>query len=400
MSGEGSIDIIDPRHLPDNKLPPPVHIEKIVADHKTYWQNLPGATVSSPRLPPRSRDLRIAYTALSLVAPEKVHFRYKLEGQDSDWREVVNDREVQYSNLPPRSYRFRVIASNNSGIWNQQGDVLEFSIAPAYYQTNWFRAACALFLLAIAWAIYQIRVRQLRHDFALAIDARVGERVRIARELHDTLLQSFQGLLPRFQAASQLLPERPLEAKEDLDTGIRQAAEAITEGRDAVQGLRLSTVQTNDLAKAINTLGEELAADPVNDCCPAFRVTVEGDSRELHPILRDEIYRIAGESLRNAFRHAKAEQIEVEIRYDHEQFRLRVRDDGKGIHPVILSGIAPEGHFGLVGMQERAELIGGTLTVWSEAGDGTEVELRIPAGTAYTTGRRASWLTQKFAGKA
>jgi signal transduction histidine kinase len=276
---------------------------------------------------------------------------------------------------------------------------LEFSIAPAYYQTNWFRAVCAVLVLSFVWAIYQIRVRQLRHDFALTVEARVGERVRIARELHDTLLQSFQGLLPRFQAASQLLPARPLEAKEDLDTGIKQAAEAITEGRDAVQGLRMSTVQTNDLAKAINTLGEELAADPANYCCPAFRVTVEGDSRGLHPILRDEIYRIAGESLRNAFRHANAHEVEVEIRYDHEQFRLRVRDDGKGIDRAVLAGRTPEGHFGLAGMQERAELIGGTLTVWSQAGDGTEVELRIPAGTAYTTGRRASWLAQKFAGK-
>ena len=167
------IEVVDPRHLAFNKLPPPVHIEKIVADHKMYWQNLPGAAASSVRLPARTRDLQIDYTALSLTAPEKVHFKYKLEGQDPDWREVINDREAQYSNLPPGPYRFRVIACNNSGVWNEQGDALEFSIAPAYYQTNWFRALCAVLVLALVWAIYQIRVRQLRHDFALTLDARV-----------------------------------------------------------------------------------------------------------------------------------------------------------------------------------------------------------------------------------
>ncbi len=258
----------------------------------------------------------IDYTALSLIAPDKVHFKYKLEGQDPDWREVVNDREAQYSNLPPGPYRFRVIASNNSGVWNEQGDALEFSIAPAYYQTNWFRALCALLVLALVWAIYQIRVRQLRHDFALTLEARVRERTSIARELHDTLLQSFQGLMLRFEIVSQLLPDRPIEAKKKLDGAMKQAADAITEGRDAVQGLRASTVQTNDLARAINTLGEELATDPANHGSPAFRVTVEGDPRDLHPILRDEIYRIAAEALRNAFHHAAARQVEVEIRYD------------------------------------------------------------------------------------
>ena len=152
VTGEG-IQVVDPRHLAFNKLPPPVHIEQIVADHKMYWQNLPGAAASSVRLPARTRDLQIDYTALSLVAPEKVHFKYKLEGQDRDWREVVNDREVQYSNLPPGPYRFRVIACNNSGVWNEQGDSLEFSIAPAYYQTNWFRVLCAVLFLALLWAL-------------------------------------------------------------------------------------------------------------------------------------------------------------------------------------------------------------------------------------------------------
>src|SRR5208283_4525453 len=250
-----------------------------------------------------------------------------------DWRVPVNPRHSHYTNLPPGPYRFRVIACNNSGVWNEQGDALEFSVDPAFYQTNWFRVLCGVALLMLAWAVYQLRVRQIHGVFALTLETRVRERTSITREIHDTLLQSFQGLMLRFEIVSQLLPERPIEAKEKLAGAMQQAANAITEGRDAVQGLRASTVQTNDLARAINTLGEELANDPNNQGSPAFRVTVEGEPRDLHPILRDEIYRIAAEALRNAFHHAQAQHLEVEIRYDDQQFRMRVRDDGKGIDP-------------------------------------------------------------------
>jgi signal transduction histidine kinase len=245
-----------------------------------------------------------------------------------------------------------------------------------------------------------MRLRRLSQDFALMLEARIGERTSIARELHDTLLQSFHGLLLRFQIVSELLPDRPVEAKEQLDRSIDRAAEAITEARDAVQGLRTSTVQTNELARAINTLGEEFAGDPAHLGPTAFRVTVEGAPRDLHPILRDEIYRIAAEGLRNAFRHAEAQQVEVEIRYDDQQFRLRVRDDGKGMDTAVLAGEGPEGHFGLRGMRERAGLIEGKLAIWSEVGVGTELELIVPASSAYTTTRKGSWLSQKLSGKA
>ena len=242
--------------------------------------------------------------------------------------------------------------------------------------------------LTVVGRAFNHAARQLHNQFEMTLEARVSERTRIARELHDTLLQSFHGLLLRFQTVSHLLPEHS-EGKEKLDNAIEQAAEAITEGRDAVQGLRDSTVQSNDLALAISTLGEELAADSTGHR-PAFRVTVEGESRSLHPILRDEIYRIAAEALRNAFRHAQARQIEVEIRYDTEQFRLRVRDDGKGIDPAVLSRQGSEGHYGLPGMRERATIVAAKLTVWSEVDAGTEVELRIPADAAYATSRRSS----------
>jgi signal transduction histidine kinase len=239
----------------------------------------------------------------------------------------------------------------------------------------------------------------LRHQFEISLDARVGERTRIARELHDTLLQSLQGLLLQLEVVSQMQLNRPAEAKQRLDETIERAARAITEGRDAVQGLRESTIQSNDLAQAINTLGEELAADPGNHGSVAFRVAIEGMSRDLHPILRDEIYRIAAEALRNAFRHAHALHIEVEIRYDDQQFRLRIRDDGKGMDEAVISGRGIKGHYGLPGMRERAKLIGGRLEVWSEIGAGTEVELTVPAANAYSSARRGSRSARRFAGK-
>jgi len=384
------VSVIDPRRFAINTLPPSIHIEQITADGKTYSAT-PGL-----RLPPLIHDLAIDYTALSLAVPEKVRFRFLLEGQDKDWREVGNDRRVQYSNLRPRSYRFRVTACNNSGVWNEEGTFLDFSIAPAYYQTNWFRALCLAAFLGLLWGMYQLRVQQLAHQFNMTLDARVNERTRIARELHDTLLQSFQGLLLRFQTVSNLLPAGV--AKQRLDSAIDQAAQAITEGRDAVQGLRSSTVVANDLAVAIRTLGEELAANQASPSSADFHVGVEGSPRDLHPILRDEVYRIAGEAMRNAFKHAEARRIEVEIRYDDRELRLRVRDDGKGIDPKLLAEDGRSGHFGLHGMRERAKVAGGRLDVWSELDAGTEVELTIPASAAYTppgTGGRSWWPRKK-----
>jgi signal transduction histidine kinase len=240
-------------------------------------------------------------------------------------------------------------------------------------------------------------MRQVQHAFDMTLDARVGERTRIARELHDTLLQSFHGLLLQFQTASYLLPDRPAAAKEKLDGAIEQAATAITEGRDAVQGLRTSTVEGNDLAVAIRTVGDDLAKAASGQRPPTFHVAVEGRARDLRAIPRDEIYKIAAEALRNAFRHAHAERVEVEIHYDDRELRLRVRDDGKGIDREVLASQGIEGHYGLRGMAERAAVMGGRLAVWSEASAGTEVELRLPAGSAYATPRRRSWWSRLFA---
>jgi len=372
------LSVIDPRHLPFNEVPPPVHIERITANGKTYVAS------NGLRLPAQVRDLMIDYTALSFVVPEKIRFRYRLEGQDRNWREVTNDREVQYSNLPPGDYVFRVAAANNSGVWNEAGDTLQFSIAPVYYQTNWFRALCVTGFLALLWALYQFRLRQLQRQFAAGLDARLQERNRIARELHDTLLQSLHGLLFQFQAARNLFSRRPVEAMEALDQAIGRTEQAITESQDAITDLRPTPAASTDLEELLMATGKELEATANRDGTAAtFALTVEGDRQILAPILQDEVHRIALELLRNAFRHACARRVEAEVRYDEEQLRLRIRDDGKGMDPEVLTKGRRPGHWGLLGAKERAVRIGAHLDIWSEAGAGTEVQLRIPATVAY-----------------
>jgi len=386
------VQMIDPSRLSPKALPARTYIESVTVDRKEYQAG------DNLRLSPHPRDLQIDYTSPTFLIPQRVKFRYRLEGFERDWHEAGTRRQAFYMDLPPGKYSFRVIAANSDGVWDDTPAKLAFSVTPAYYQTNTFRALGAAFVLGLMWGAYQWRVRQLHHQFDMTLEARVSERTRIARELHDTLLQSFHGLLLRFQMVSQLLPEHS-QAKEKLDDAIDQAAEAVTEGRDAVQGLRDSTLEGNDLALAISALGEELTTESGGHRPPSFRVAVEGESRNLHPIVRDEIYKITAEALRNAFRHAQAQQVEVEIRYDNEQFRLRVRDDGKGIDPAVLSQQSIERHYGLPGMRERATIMGAKLTVWSEVHAGTELELRVPAAIAYATARKRSWVVRTFSAK-
>ena len=230
-----------------------------------------------------------------------------------------------------------------------------------------------------------------------ALEARVGERTRIARELHDTLLQSFHGLLLRFQTVSFLLPKRPAEAKEKLDVAIEQAAKAITEGRDAVQGLRAATVERNDLAVAIRTLGDELATEASAHQPSDIRCRVEGEHARAAPSCARRDLQDCRGSAAECFRHAHAGRIEVEMHYDDEQFRLRVRDNGRGIDKAAVASHETPGHFGLRGMTERAALIGGTLAVWSGVDEGTELELRLPANIAYDTIPKRSWWLRRLA---
>jgi signal transduction histidine kinase len=275
-------------------------------------------------------------------------------------------------------------------MWNETGASFAFQIVPVFWRTWWFRTTLLFFGSLLIVGFHRLRVRQLTRQLNVGLEARVSERTRIARDLHDTLLQSFHGVLIHFQAATNLLPGRPDDAKRTFENAMDQATRAITEARDAVQALRAPDDASHDLAQAIRTLGEELVGEDKSTRPASVRVNVEGSPRSLHPTLREDVYRIAVEAVRNAMRHARAQVIQVDIHYDDRHLRLRIRDDGKGIDAKTLEGRAAAGHWGLQGMRERAELIGGTLDVRSSLGSGTEIGLSIPASNAYAApaGRR------------
>ena len=372
----GVVQMVDPSMLSQKAGPAQTYVELLAADRKQF------EATPNLRLPPNPRDLQIDYTSPNFAVPQRAKFRYRLDGYDRDWHEAGTRRQAFYTDLPPGKYSFRLIASNSDGVWSDNAAELDFSIAPAYYQTNWFRALCAAAFLASLWAAYQLRVRRLQREYTSAIEARVNERTRIARELHDTLLQSLQALLFQYQAARNLFAAGSERAMQVLDATLDRTEQAIAEGRDAIRDIRSDNVAQNTLPELLTMAGTELAESQADHALPAFGVTVEGERRTLTPIIREETYRIGLELLRNAFRHANARRIETEIRYGDDTLRLRIRDDGKGMDLKVLQGDS-RGHWGLRGVRERAERIGAKLDVWSEAGAGTEYQLTVPARIAY-----------------
>jgi len=398
FGGTNGFNAFFPENLRDDSYVPPVAITSFKIFNKTVpiapdsvlKKSVP--YIDSLTLPYSDHIFSFEFAALSYANSQKNRYRYRLDRLEPDWNEVGSgQRLATYTNLDPGKYVFRVQASNSDGAWNQEGVSLPIRIMPPWWMTTWFRALCVVGVLTLLWGGYQFRVRQLQQQFALTLDARVAERTRIARDLHDTLLQDFQAVLPLFQVGIIKLPEGAGESRKTLEQALDQAEHAISVGRDAIKGLRISTIEKNDLAMAIRTAGEELAAAEKERDSVSFELLVEGTTRELHPILRDEIYRLATEALRNAFRHADPKNVEVEIRYDERYFRLRVRDDGKGIPSDILNRDSREGHYGLPGMRERAKLVGGKLTIWTEQDSGTEIELVIPGTKAYPRSIRCLW---------
>jgi ligand-binding sensor domain-containing protein/signal transduction histidine kinase len=377
------VSVVDPHQLPINKIPPPVHIEQVTADRTVYdtTSDSAGAASGQLKLPALLRDMEIDYTALSLVVPEKVRFRYKLEGWDRDWQDAGNRREAFYSNLPPRHYRFRVAACNNSGVWNETGAALEFNISPSYYQTNWFLALCIASVLAILYLIYDLRLKQVARLVRGRMEERLGERERIARDLHDTFLQSVQGLILKFAAVAKQIP-RDEPARRAMEDSLDLADQVLAEGRDRVRNLRGTAESLSDLPAAFRRVAEESPHGRMT-----FKAVVEGIARELHPLVLEESYSIGREALTNALTHSGGLHVETEITYDARQFRLRIRDDGRGIDSAILEKGGRDDHWGLQGMRERASRIGAQLEFWSRPGSGTEVELRVPAASAYQAGR-------------
>jgi signal transduction histidine kinase/ligand-binding sensor domain-containing protein len=380
FAGQPGVGWLDPTGIRRNPVPPPVLIRAVTAAGHKY------SALNALSLAVGTRDLQVDYTALSLSRPDRLRFRYRLEGFDEGWVDAGSRRQAFYTNLRSGRYSFHVAAANESGIWSESGAPVRIAIPPSFVQTKSFVALCVAAAILLLWFAYAFRVRQLTARMRNRLEERVEERERIARELHDTLLQGVQGLILKFQVATEEIPQSS-PARKMMEEALDRADDVLIEGRDRVKDLRNSPAAGPDLAPAIGMMGAELAKQEST----RFNLSVEGTPRSLAPIVRDEVLRIAQEALANAFRHADAKVIETEIVYRNSELRLRVRDDGRGIDPSILELGRPD-HWGLPGMRERANKISAGLDVWSRRETGTEIELRVPARIAYPKSvSRWSW---------
>jgi len=376
----------DPRHVTRNALKPPVDVQSIIADGVRYE---PSAGLN---LPIRTRNLQITYTALSLSVPERVRFRYQFDA-DQPWQDVGSRREAYFTDLAPGHYKFRVIASNNDGVWNETGAAVEFTIPPAFVQTKWFLAIWAAAGAAVLWLLLMMRVRQVQRRMRGRLEAQLAERERIAQELHDTLLQGLLSASLQLSVANdQIAPGAT--AKPLVERVFQRLRQIVDEGRNAIRGLRTHHLEPDDLARAFSQMPQDLAADLKLQ----YRLIVEGTPQSLRPPIRDEVYRIGREALVNTFRHSGASVVEMTLDYARDHFRMVVRDNGCGMDPQVLRS-GREGHWGLSGMHERAKKIGSRLNVRSADGAGTEIDLTVPASAAFEpvgSGGFRDWLARLY----
>jgi ligand-binding sensor domain-containing protein/signal transduction histidine kinase len=371
ISTNRGLSVVDPARLSSSLAPALVHIQNISADGNAIDLGNPA------RVPGGRKRITIGFTGLNLTVPERVQFKFKLDGFDSGWIGPVTRREATYTNLSPRTYRFHVIACNLDGVWNGAEAVAEFEILPVFWQRWWFQLSAVLACVLAVLLLYRLRLHQLTDQMNVRFEERLGERTRIAQELHDTLLQGFLSASMQLHVVADRLPEES-PAKDSLGRILQLMGRVTEEGRNAVQGLRSPRSGSLDLEQALSRIQEEFTLETKT----GFRVIVDGRPRPLHPVLRDEVYRISREALVNAFLHSQAKAIEVELEYGSNQLRILVRDDGRGIDPKVLQ-TGRDGHWGLQGMRERAENIGARLHVWSGAMAGTEVQLSVPGKIAF-----------------
>lgn len=362
---------MDPDHIVRNIRPPGLAIKSLVAD--THFHRDP----ASLGLKAATANIEIDFAALSMADPKRVNVRYMLEGFDRSWLDPGVRRQAFYTNLPPGKYRFRVIAANDEGVWNRVGASVAFEIPPTFFQSRWFLVLCLMLTLALLWLAYRLRVAQLTQAMQARLEERLGERERIARELHDTLLQSVQGLILRFQSvANKMSAKEP--TRMHLESALARADEIVAEGRDQVRDLRVAEPPD----ELLHLLKKRAAAADFDPSVP-IRIVVEGKPRLVHPLISAEIGRIASEALFNVARHAKASAVEITLHFAARRLGLQIRDDGVGLPAEVLEKGHKPGHFGLVGMRERAERIGGTFSIDSPLGNGCTVTMTLPARLAF-----------------
>lgn len=360
------VAMIDPGRMKTNAQAPPVVIEQIRVNDQAISLN------DRVELPPGTSRLDLYYTAPSFVAPEKVKFKYKLEGFDKDWIDSGTRRIAYYTNLRPGAYTFRVTASNNDGVWNETGAAFSLYLKPYFYQTYWFYAVCLFVLGLLAWLLFRLRVRAMQAQFGAVL----GERTRIAREIHDNLAQELAGISVQLEVVARTMPSEAEAARTNLDRVRKQVRHGIAEARRYVWDLRSPTLESNDLPTALSETARRLT----NETAIQAQVEVNGTFRPLPRLVEDNLLRIGQEAVNNAVRHAHPQRILVNLVFDAGRVRLSVQDDGQGFDNQLANN-GQAGHFGLIGMRERAEQIGGTLSIHSSEGTGTEVVADVPVSS-------------------
>lgn len=364
VGGRG-VTVIDPLRLPaESATPVRVRIEGALVDDRRL------ETLSGSLLPARTARLEIHYGVLNLTTPLETRFRYRLEGFDTNWIDAGTRREAFYTNLPPQKYRFQVVASRDEGTWTEAATAWDFSIAPTFYQTTWFALVCVAGVIATVAGTWWLHIQQVRKRFALML----GERARLSREIHDTLLQSLVGVALQLDALANDVDTSKPPRRDAFVRMRKNVEEYIREARQSIWDLRSPKLMRTDLPAALREVGEHATAGlPVS-----FELTSNGTPRRCPAKVEQELLRIGQEAMMNAVRHAEATHVRVELLYNDESVVLRVMDDGHGFDPERLVAVA-EGHYGLVSMRERAEEIGGRLKISTGIGRGTQVETVVPA---------------------
>jgi signal transduction histidine kinase len=321
-------------------------------------------------LPAKTSHVQITFNALTLSDPMRVRFRYRLEGFDRDWVESGAIRQATYTNLPPRQYRFRVSATGGDGTWSDPGVLLEFGVAPMFYQTRWFLALGVLAVAGLVYAAWRMHVRQVRHQFAMVL----AERIRMSRAIHDTLLQGLAGLALQLDDLSHAPESTPAATSDRVRRMRRRVEEYIREARQSIWDLRAPALEQRSLPSALREVGARAVADRA----VSLDVSVKGAPQSCPPAVEQQLLLICQEALTNAVRHGAPRRIDVELEYGREQVSVRVSDDGRGFDPARVEQVT--GHYGVLSMRERAAQVRGRLTIASEPGSGTRVEATVPVG--------------------
>jgi signal transduction histidine kinase/ligand-binding sensor domain-containing protein len=363
---------IDPVQMPVNRVPPQVTIERVGIDDQ------PQATIEALTIAPGHSHYEFDYAGLSFVAPQKVEYKYQLEGFDPGWVDAGTRRVAFYTNLPHGHYTFRVMARNNDGVWSTASATSVLTIEPHYYQTLWFRVMAALAFIGLGYAVWRRRLLGVEREF----QAVLGERTRIAREIHDTLAQGFVAVSVQLELIAQLMHSSAAAAKEQLEQTRAMVRSSLEDARISIWELRSQTAAQEDLATRLLKMADEVVARAGSQA--RTQMQVNGTYRPLEPDAEREVVRIAREAVTNAVRHGSPATILLRLVYDQGMFGMEIRDDGRGFAGTPADG--SKGHFGLTGMRERARAINGTLAVESSDGQGTRVQLELPLGRE-TAGR-------------